>query len=33
MNLGEWIILGVYACIGVGLWYIIWQLGKERNDE
>ena len=33
MNLGEWIILGVYACIGVGLFYIIWQLGKERGDE
>lgn len=33
MNIAEWIIIGVYTCIGAGLFYIIWTLGKERGDE
>lgn len=33
MNWWEWAIIAVYICIGAGLFYIIWQLGKERGDE
>ena len=33
MTFADWLIIAVYTGIGAGLFYIIWQLGKERGDE